>query len=63
MVIYRQREGQEPPKRKELITMTKWVFIAHYEHCGVGFDEYLSEDGKLVKQVWHDGYEEIFEKG
>ena len=43
--------------------MTKWIFIAHYEHCGVGFDEYLSEDGKLVKQVWHDGYEEIFEKG
>ena len=43
--------------------MTEWIFVAHFEHCGVGFDEYISADGTLVRQVWHDGYEEIFEKG
>ena len=42
--------------------MTEWIFVAHFEHCGVWFDEYVSTDGALVKQVWHDGYEEIFEK-
>ena len=43
--------------------MENWIFIAHIEHGGFSFDEYISEDGTLVKQVWHDGYEEIFEKG
>jgi hypothetical protein len=42
--------------------MTEWIYVNHYEHCGVGFDEYVSADGALVKQVWFDGYEEIFEK-
>ena len=42
--------------------MTEWIYVAHYEHCGVGFDEYISTDGKKVKQVWYDGYTEIFEK-
>ena len=39
-----------------------WIFVAHFEHCGVGFDEYVSVDGIFVKQVWNDGYEEIFTK-
>ena len=43
--------------------MDNWIFVAHFECYGVSFDEYISEDGTLVKQVWHDGYEEIFEKG
>ena len=46
-----------------IINSAEWIFVAHFEHCGVGFDEYLSADGTKVKQVWHDGYIEIFEKG
>ena len=51
------------PRLKEEMGMTEWIYVNHYEHCGVGFDEYVSADGTLVKQIWFDGYEEIFEKG
>ena len=46
-----------------IINNAEWIFVAHIEHCGVGFDEYINTDGTKVKQVWHDGYTEIFEKG
>lgn len=55
-------KAKPSPNRKEDNAMEKWIFVAHYEHCGVGFDEYINADGTLVKQVWHDGYTEIFEK-
>ena len=41
--------------------MNEWKFIATVEACGSGFSEYISKDGKWCKQVWFDGYEEIFE--
>ena len=43
--------------------MDNWIFVTHIEHCGVGFDEYISKDGTQIKQVWNDGYTETFEKG
>lgn len=41
--------------------MTTWIKIHEDGACGVSYEEYISEDGKLCKQVWNDGYEEIFE--
>lgn len=46
-----------------IICKTQWIFVAHHEACGIGFDEYVSADGTYCKQVWHDGYTEIFEIG
>lgn len=40
---------------------TKWIYVRSNWMCGVGYDEYVSEDGKLCKQEWSDGYTEIFE--
>ena len=40
----------------------QWHYVGRVEACGVGFDEYVNTDKTLVKQVWNDGYEEIFEK-
>lgn len=40
----------------------QWHYMGRVEACGVGFDEYVNTDKTLVKQVWNDGYEEIFEK-
>ena len=41
--------------------MTNWKYVKTVEACGSGFSEYVSADGKFCKQVWFDGYEEIFE--
>ena len=44
---------------------TKWIWIKRveaYSSCAY-FDEYVNEEETLCKQVWHDGYEEIFEIG
>ncbi len=29
--------------------------------CPCGYTEYISEDGTMGRQVWFDGYEEIYE--
>lgn len=39
----------------------KWIYIGRIEALGYGFDEYVCEETKECKQVWDDGYEEIFE--
>lgn len=41
----------------------KWIFVEHWydEMEDIHSDEYVSEDGKLGKYVYEDGYEEIFE--
>lgn len=39
----------------------EWIFVETIENCGVGFNSYVSRDGKYCKQVWFDGYTEIFE--
>ena len=41
---------------------SQWIYVGRIESHGVGFEEYTSADGKLGKQVWDDGYEEIYEK-
>lgn len=38
-----------------------WEYVGTISAMGQAFDEYISQDGKLCKQVWLDGYEEIFE--
>ena len=32
-----------------------------FESVGFGYDEYVNEDNTKCRQVWDDGYEEIFE--
>ena len=39
----------------------KWIFVGHIEAMGFGYDEYTNEDNTKCRQVWDDGYEEIFE--
>lgn len=39
----------------------EWIFVGHIEAMGVGYDEYTNEDNTKCRQVWDDGYEEIFE--
>jgi hypothetical protein len=29
--------------------------------CPCGYTEYISKDGTMGRQVWFDGYEEIYE--
>lgn len=38
-----------------------WIWQGRFESAGVGFDEYVCYETNQVKQVWDDGYEEIFE--
>ena len=42
-------------------SMTEWTKID--EQCVglVGYEDFISADGKLCKRVWYDGEEEIFE--
>ena len=39
----------------------KWIWVQSVIVSYNGFNEYVSEDGKLCKQEWLDGYVEIFE--
>ena len=40
----------------------KWIFIQYVgESFSNGYEEYVSEDGSLCKQIWDDGFIEIFE--
>ena len=39
----------------------KWFFVVRFESMGFGYDEYTNEDETKCRQVWDDGYEEIFE--
>jgi hypothetical protein len=42
----------------------KWIFVQYVgESFSNGFEEYVSEDGSLCKQIWDDGYIEIFKCG
>lgn len=42
----------------------KWVFVQYVgESFSNGFEEYISEDGKYCKQIWDDGFIEIFKCG
>ena len=39
----------------------KWVFVQEDSVAGIVCEEYVSEDGKLGRLVYNDGYEEIYE--
>ena len=39
----------------------EWFFVRRFESMGFGYDEYTNEDNTKGRQVWDDGYEEIFE--
>lgn len=42
---------------------TTWTFYDRFEGIGswIGYTEYINEDDTLLKRVWDDGEEEIFE--
>ena len=39
----------------------EWFFVGRFESMGFGYNEYTNEDNTKCRQVWDDGYEEIFE--
>lgn len=39
----------------------EWIKIQEVTTCPIGYTEYVSEDGTMGKQVWFDGFEEIYE--
>lgn len=39
----------------------KWIFVGRFEAAGFGYYEYVNEDSTKCRQLWDDGYEEIFE--
>ena len=41
--------------------MTEWVKIDEQYAALLGYEDFISADGKLCKRVWYDGEEEIFE--
>lgn len=46
---------------KEGDNQMEWIFVGRIESMGFGYDEYANEDNTKCRQVWDDGYEEIFE--
>lgn len=41
--------------------MTEWTKIDEQWVGLIGYEDFISDDGKLCKRVWYDGEEEIFE--
>ena len=39
----------------------EWFFVGRFESMGFGYYEYTNVDNTKGRQVWNDGYEEIFE--
>ena len=37
-----------------------WTYLETCAEAGISVDCYISEDCNLMKQVWNDGYVEIF---
>lgn len=47
-----------------MLENVKWIFVQYVgESFSNGFEEYISEDGKYCKQIWDDGFIEIFKCG
>lgn len=40
-----------------------WLYLGRQEEAGIWVDEYIDENRQKMKQVWSDGYAEIFEIG
>ena len=45
--------------------MTEWTKIDEQqaESSWMGYEDYLSADGKTIKRVWYDGEEEYYKVG
>lgn len=41
--------------------MNGWIYLGTIEQCGFWVEEYINTEHSLMKQVWGDGYTEIFE--
>lgn len=41
--------------------MNGWIYLGTIEQCGFWVEEYINPEHSLMKQVWGDGYTEIFE--
>lgn len=41
--------------------MTEWTKIDEQYVGVIGYEDFISSDGKRVKRVWYDGEEEIYE--
>ena len=41
--------------------MTEWTKIDEQCVGMIGYEDFISSDGKWVKRVWYDGEEEIYE--
>lgn len=43
--------------------LMEWIKVKEVrpDGCPCGYTEYISADGTMGKQVWFDGYEEIYE--
>lgn len=48
---------------KEIETMVEWIKVQDVNVDGswLGYTEYISADGTMGRQVWFDGFEEIYE--
>ena len=53
--------GPDPQKYTKGDNQMEWFFVGRFESMGFGYDEYTNEDNTKCRQVWDDGYEEIFE--
>jgi len=53
-VTIKKNKGEKP---------MKWIKVQEVQPngCPCGYTEYISEDGTMGRQVWFDGYEEIYE--
>ena len=42
--------------------MEEWIYCGHFDlSLPTWYDEYVrADDNTIVKQVWNDGYEEIY---
>lgn len=40
----------------------QWTWIERISCMGVGYDAYINEAGTHIKNVWDDGYVEIYER-
>lgn len=40
-----------------------WIYNDEYYAMGRSYKEYISTDGLLIKQIWDDGFEEVYNIG
>ena len=58
--------NKEKTKGNKTMTNTyfdtiNWTYLETCAEAGITVECYISEDRNLMKQVWNDGYVEIFE--